>query len=101
MAAIAAGSRDNATALVLRVRGLAQGRLEDGLMRGRQLPVTPTLRVGDRLDHYTITAQVADNGLHRLDQPGDVRSPEVVAVKALHQARANSRAERAKPAPPA
>jgi serine/threonine protein phosphatase PrpC len=95
MAAIAAGSRDNATALVVRVRGLAQGRLEDGLMQGRQLPVTPKLKVGDRLDHYTITAQVADNGVHRLYQARDVGSQELVAIKALHEARASDREERA------
>jgi serine/threonine protein phosphatase PrpC len=95
MAAIAAGSRDNATALVVRVRGLAQGRLEDGLMQGRQLPVTPKLKVGDRLDHYTITAQVADNGVHRLYQARDGGSQELVAIKALHEARASDREERA------
>ena len=95
MAAVAAGSKDNASTLVLRVRGLAQGRLEDGLVQGRQLPVTPKLKIGDRLDQYTITAQVADNGVHRLYQARDVDTQQLVAIKTLHEARSSDREERA------
>lgn len=95
MAAIAAGSHDNATALVLRVRGLSQARLEDGLMQGRQLPATPKLKVGDKLDTFTITAQVADTGVHRLYQARVDDTQELVAIKALHEARAGDREERA------
>jgi serine/threonine protein phosphatase PrpC len=94
-AALAAGSRDNATALVLRARGLAQGRLEDGLMRGRQLPVPRPLKVGDRLDHYTVTGQIANTGVHRLYQARDADTQELVAIKALHEARASDAEERA------
>ncbi|CAG1012338.1 partial Serine/threonine-protein kinase PknB, partial [Burkholderiaceae bacterium] len=94
-AALAAGSRDNASALVLRVRGLSQGRLEDSLLQGRQLPAPPRLKVGDRLDGYTITAQVSDTGVHRLYQARDNRTQELVAIKALHEARASDREERA------
>lgn len=95
MAAIASGSGDNATALVLRVRGLSQARLEDGLMKGRQLPATPKLRVGEQLDGYIITAQVSDNGVHRLYQARDTATQELVAIKTLHEARASDREERA------
>ncbi len=94
-AALAAGSRDNASALVLRVRGLSQGRLEDSLLQGRKLPAPPRLKVGDRLDGYTITAQVTDTGVHRLYQARDNRTQELVAIKALHEARASDREERA------
>jgi serine/threonine protein phosphatase PrpC len=94
-AALAAGGRDNATALVLRVRGLAAGRLEDSLLQGRQLPVPPRLKVGDRLDGYTITAAVADTGVHRLYQARDTATQALVAVKTLHEARASDREERA------
>jgi serine/threonine protein phosphatase PrpC len=95
MAALAAGSRDNATALVVRLLGLAQGRLEDSLLQGRQLPVPPRLKVGDRLDGYTVTAQVANTGVHRLYQARDNETQELVAIKALHEARASDREERA------
>jgi serine/threonine protein phosphatase PrpC len=94
-AALAAGGRDNASALVLRVRGLAQGRLEDSLLQGRQLPVPARLKVGDRLDAFTITAQVANTGVHRLYQARVADSQELVALKTLHESRASDREERA------
>ena len=50
----------------MRVLSLAAGRQADSLLTARQLPVPPRLRVGDRLDGRTITALVADNGVHRL-----------------------------------
>jgi len=94
-AALAAGGRDNATALVLRVRGLSQGRLEDSLLQGRQLPVPGRLKVGDRVDGYTITALVANNGVHRLYQARADDTQRLVALKTLHEARASDREERA------
>jgi serine/threonine protein phosphatase PrpC len=94
-AALAAGCRDNATALVMRVRGLSQGRLEDSLVQGRQLPVPPRMKVGDRLDQYTITALVANTGVHRLYQARIAGTQELVALKTLHESRASDREERA------
>ena len=96
-AALAAGSQDNATALVIRVRGLDAGRLEDELLRGRRLPVPLRLKVGDALDGYTITALVADTGVHRLYQARDNGSAErpLVAIKTLHESRASDPEERA------
>jgi serine/threonine protein phosphatase PrpC len=94
-AALAAGSGDNATALVLRVRGLAAGRLEDSLVQGRRLPAPPRMKVGDKLDGYTITAEVSNTGVHRLYQARTAGTQELVALKALHEARASDREERA------
>ncbi|HZT56745.1 MAG TPA: protein kinase, partial [Burkholderiaceae bacterium] len=94
-AALEAGSADNASAAVLRVRGLAQGRLEDSLLQGRQLPVPGRLKVGDRVDGCTITALVADNGVHRLYQARLDATQQLVALKTLHEARASDREERA------
>ena len=95
-AALAAGGRDNATALVLRVRGLAEGQLNDALRRGRDLPVPPRLKVGDRLDGFAITARVADNGVHCLYQArSDEAGEPLVALKTLHLSRANDPQERA------
>jgi serine/threonine protein phosphatase PrpC len=93
-AALAAGSRDNATALVMRVRGLSQGRLEDSLLQSKLLPVPGRLKVGDRLDGYTITAQVANTGVHRLYQARAADS-RLVALKTLHESRASDPEERA------
>lgn len=94
-AALGAGTRDNATALVLRVKGLDAGRLEDEARRLRDLPVLPRLRVGDSVDGFTVTALVADNGVHRLYQARDGRSGELVALKTLHESRASDPQERA------
>jgi len=94
-AALDAGSRDNCTALVLRVRGLAAGRYDDVLLAGRQLPAPPRLRVGQTLDQYTVTALVADTGVHRLYQARDIQSRELVAIKTLHESRASDQDERA------
>jgi len=93
-AALDAGTRDNATALVLRVRGLAPLRLADNLVGARQLPVPQRLKVGDGLDGYTITALVADTGVHRLYQARDA-SGALVAIKTLHESRASDAQERA------
>jgi serine/threonine protein phosphatase PrpC len=93
--ALAAGGDDNATALVLRVRGLAAGRYEDVLLRARTLPVPSRLNVGAALDRYTITALVADTGVHRLYQARESRSGTLVAIKALHESRASDAEERA------
>ena len=94
-AALKAGSRDNASALVIQVKGLSALQFEDALLLARQLPVPARLRVGDRLDGYTITAVVADTGLHRLYQARDNTTRELVAIKTLHEARASDPEERA------
>ncbi len=47
-AALDAGSNDNATALVMQVRGLAGERVGDTLLAARRLPVPGALKVGDR-----------------------------------------------------
>jgi serine/threonine protein phosphatase PrpC len=94
-AALGAGSRDNTSALVLRVKGLDAGRLEDEALRLRDLPALPRLRVGDAVDGFTVTALVADTGVHRLYQARDGRSGELVALKTLHESRASDPQERA------
>ena len=94
-AALAAGGHDNATALVIRVKGLAPERLEDALRQGRRLPSPSKLRVGDELDGFRITALVADNGVHRLYQARHGTTGELVAIKTLHEARASDPEERA------
>ncbi|MFS2167141.1 PP2C family protein-serine/threonine phosphatase, partial [Variovorax sp. Varisp62] len=63
-AALEAGTRDNATALVIRVVGLDARQLDDELGDGRRLAPPPALKVGDVLDGYAITALVADTGVH-------------------------------------
>jgi len=94
-AALGAGSRDNASALVIQVLGLDAARLEDETARTRSLPALPRKRVGDRVDGYLITAIVADTGVHRLYQARDTSSGELVVLKTLHESRAADAQERA------
>lgn len=94
-AAIAAGGRDNATALAIRVRGLDAASLDDALLQGRQLPMPSRLKVGDTLDGYVITALVANTGVHRLVQARDSATRALVAIKTLHESRAGDPEERA------
>jgi serine/threonine protein phosphatase PrpC len=94
-AAIAAGTRDNATALVIRVLGLDARQLHDELGDARRLAPPVALKVGDVLDGYAITALVADTGVHRLYQARDAQTRALVAIKTLHPSRASDPEERA------
>ena len=94
-AALAAGTRDNATALVIRVTGLDARQLDDELGDVRRLAPPPALKVGDSIDGYVVTAVVADTGVHLLYQARDQRSRQLVALKTLHPSRAGDPQERA------
>jgi serine/threonine protein phosphatase PrpC len=94
-AALAAGSQDNATALVLDIRDLADPGLADLAALGRQLPSPGPLGVGAVLDGYQVTALVADNGVHRLLQARELATGRLVALKMLRPGRADDPEERA------
>jgi serine/threonine protein phosphatase PrpC len=94
-AALALGSKDNVTALVLQVLGLDAARLGDETARTRHLPPLPRKRVGEVVDGFTITALVADTGVHRLYQARDNATQQLVALKTLHESRAADGQERA------
>ena len=94
-AALAAGSHDNATALVLDVKDLADPGLDDLAALGRQLPSPGPLGVGAVLDGYQVTARVADNGVHRLLQAREAATGRLVALKMLRPGRADDPQERA------
>ena len=95
-AALAAGTRDNATALVIRVTGLDARQLDDELGDVRRLaPPAHALKVGDAIDGYVVTALVADTGVHLLYQARHMVTRELVALKTLHPSRAGDPQERA------
>lgn len=94
-AARAAGTRDNATALVLRVTGLDARSLDDEQVDARRLPTPPLLRIGDVIDGYTVTARVADTGVHLIYQARERATRALVALKVLHPSRASDPQERA------
>jgi serine/threonine protein phosphatase PrpC len=94
-AALAAGSHDNATALVLDVKDLADPGLADLAALGRTLPSPGPLGVGAALDGYQVTAVIADNGVHRLLQAREQATGRLVALKMLRPGRADDPEERA------
>lgn len=94
-AALAAGSHDNATALVLDIRDLADPGLDDLAALGRTLPNPGPLGVGATLDSYQVTAVVADSGVHRLLQAREPTTGRLVALKMLRPGRADDPEERA------
>ena len=93
--AIAAGTQDNATALVVRVLGLLDANLQDENRRALALPIPARLKVGDSFDGFAVAAPVADNGINLLYQVRDVQTQKLYALKTLHPARAHDPQERA------
>lgn len=93
-AALEQGSRDNATALVVRVLGVLEGTLQDENRLAQQLPVAPKLKVGEVIDGLTVTAVVADNGINILYQVRDPATRALYAFKTLHPQRAHDLQER-------
>ena len=94
-AALAAGSDDNATALVVHVRGLLDSTLADENRHAQQLPIPSRLKVGEQIDGLTVTATVADNGINVIYQVRDPASKQLYALKTLNPQRAHDAQERA------
>ncbi|MEY2893530.1 MAG: hypothetical protein RJA98_3438 [Pseudomonadota bacterium] len=92
--ALASGGRDNATALVVRIRGLDVVSLADMSRRGHQLPVLSRLAVGERVDDFVVEASVFSNGVHRVYRVKNVHTGALHALKTLHESRANDAQER-------
>jgi serine/threonine protein phosphatase PrpC len=94
-AALAKGSTDNATALVVRVLGVVEATLQDENRQALDRLVLPKLKVGELVDGMHVTAVVADNGINILYQVRDENSKVLYALKTLHPARAHDNEERA------
>jgi len=94
-AALAAGSHDNVTAVVVRVRGLLDATLQDVTRIAQTLPIPPRLKVGDVIDGLSVTAPVADNGINVLYQVRDPATRVLYALKTLNPARSHDEEERA------
>lgn len=93
--AIALGSQDNASALVVRVLGLDEADLHDAGREAEQLPVLPRLAVGERVDGLEVLECIADNGVNLIYRVRQPDSGKLYALKTLHPARGHDREERA------
>jgi serine/threonine protein phosphatase PrpC len=94
-AAVKAGTRDNATALVIRVGSLDAGSFEDTLLPARGLPVPRLLRAGDVLDGFTVIEALADTGVHLLYKARCEATGAAVVLKTLAPSRGDDAQERA------
>lgn len=94
-AALAAGSNDNVTAVVVRVLGLLDATLQDVTRIAQTLPIPPRLKVGEVIDGLSVTAPVADNGINVLYQVRDTATRVLYALKTLNPARSHDEEERA------
>lgn len=96
--ALAAGAKDNVSALVVRVDALPETNLRDALSGSQQLPVPPKLKVGQVIDGYTIEEQIhasATTLLYRVSEPrGGNQTPRKLVLKTLHPDRAQDMHER-------
>jgi len=93
--AIAAGGRDNASAVVIRIKGLAAATLADVRRQGEMRPIPPRLQAGDTVDGMRVDASVFSNGVHRLYKVWCPRLARHLALKTLHESRASDPEERA------
>ncbi|RZI41742.1 bifunctional protein-serine/threonine kinase/phosphatase [Herbaspirillum sp. HC18] len=92
--ALAAGSSDNCSALVLRIDKLPEGDLRDALSVSTQLPVPPKLKPGQTIDGYTVEAVIHKSQATLLYRVLDPRTQRQLVLKTLQPDRANDVQER-------
>ena len=93
-AALAAGSTDNCSALVLRVDALPEESSRDALTAARQLPAPPKLKPGQSIDGYVVEALIHASQATLLYRVIDPKSERQLVLKTLHPDRADDAEER-------
>lgn len=92
--ALAAGSRDNCSALVLRVEALPEEDLRDALSGSQQLPVPPRLKPGQEIDGYRVEALLHASATTLLYRVIDPKSQRRLVLKTLQPDRGADAHER-------
>lgn len=93
-AALAGGSNDNASALVLKVLALPEENLRDALSVSQQLPIPPKLKIGQDLDGYVVDAIIHASQATLLYRVIDPKTQRKLVLKTLHPDRADDPHER-------
>ncbi len=88
-AALAAGSKDNATALVVRIHQLPEENLRDALSGAAKLPVPPRLKPGQSLDGYLVEELIHSSAATLLYRVIDPRTQRKLVLKTLTPERAD------------
>ena len=94
-AALAAGSSDNASAIVLQVTALPDADLRDTLSVSAQLPLPPRLRAGQSIDGYLVEEVVHASAATLLYRVIDPKTQRRLALKTLQPERSDDAEERA------
>ena len=94
-AALAAGSHDNASAIVLQVTGLPDADLRDALSASAQLPLPPKMRAGQSIDGYVVEEVIHVSAATLLYRVIDPKSQRRLALKTLQPERGDDDEERA------
>lgn len=92
--ALAAGSKDNASALVLKVNALPEENLRDALSVSQQLPVPPRFKPGQIVDGYQIDAVIHSSQATVLYRVIDPKTQRKLVLKTLQPDRAADAHER-------
>ena len=93
-AALAAGGKDNASALVLQVTALPDVDLRDALSESAQLPLPPRRKVGQSIDGYLVDEVIHASAATLLYRVIDPKTQRKLVLKTLHPDRANDAEER-------
>ena len=93
-AALAAGAKDNASAVVLQVTALPDVNLRDALSESAQLPLPPRLKSGQSIDGYVVDAVIHVSAATLLYRVIDPKTQRRLVLKTLHPDRANDADER-------
>jgi serine/threonine protein phosphatase PrpC len=93
-AALAAGSQDNASVLVLKVDTLPETNLRDALSSSAQLPLPPKLKRGQYIDGYLVDALIHISPATLLYRVIDPKTQRKLVLKTLHPDRDSDEHER-------
>lgn len=94
-AALKAGSKDNASVLILHITQLPEENLRDALSGSQQLPLPPRLKAGQSLDGYLIEEIIHTSPTTLLYRVIDPHTQRKLVLKTLQPERANDPHERA------
>lgn len=93
-AALAAGSSDNSSALVLKIDALPEENLRDALSVSQQLPAPPRLKPGQTIDGYEVESLIHASQATLLYRVSDPKSERRLVLKTLQPDRAADPQER-------
>lgn len=93
-AALAAGSQDNVSALLLRVDALPQENLRDAVSISRDLPLPPKLKAGQSIDGYLVEELIHASQATLLYRVIDPATQRKLVLKTLHPDHADDEQER-------